>query len=74
MPIYEFACAECRHEFEELVHGGVRPPCPKCGSAKVEKKFSTFAVAGASGKSEEPPPGACGRCGDPRGPGACSMN
>lgn len=42
MPIFEFRCGRCRHEFEKLVAGGVTPACPKCGAKKVEKKFSVF--------------------------------
>jgi putative FmdB family regulatory protein len=46
VPIYEFACESCGHAFEELVglHVGVGAAdvvCPKCGSAKVERRLST---------------------------------
>ncbi len=55
MPLYEFHCAKCDVEFEELVMTS-RPEalaevtCPVCGSHKVNKKVSTFAsnVRGAS--------------------------
>ncbi len=71
MPVYEYVCKRCEHPFEELVLGGETPACPKCGSVMLEKTFSVF----AAGKAQEaPPPGSCGTCGDPRGPGACSMN
>ena len=40
-------------------------------SVKLEKLLSVFAVNGPS--QPELPPG-CGTCGDPRGPGACSLN
>ena len=73
MPVYEYACRKCGHEFEELVFGEEKPPCPKCKSTQLEKKFSVFGTQGESAGAEELPPG-CGRCGDPRGPGACSMN
>ena len=54
MPIYEYACKKCGHEFEELVRAGEQPPCPKCGEArKVERKLSTFAaVMGKPGGCE----------------------
>ncbi len=48
MPLYEFHCAKCDVEFEELVMSN-RPEalaevtCPVCGSHKVNKKVSTFA-------------------------------
>jgi len=70
MPIYEYVCEACRHPFEELVRGDERVRCPSCDSERVEKRFSTFATRSASEPAAAP--GACGRCGDPRGPGACS--
>ena len=72
MPVYEYVCAACGHAFEALLYGSERARCPECASAELEKQFSTFAARGAS--QPEPSPGACGTCGDPRGPGACSMN
>jgi len=40
MPIYEYACKECGHEFERLVKMSAQPPpCPECG-AEVRKKVS----------------------------------
>ena len=75
MPVYEYVCRRCDHAFEELVLGAERPACPKCGGADPEKKFSVFAAGGESKSAEAgPDPGACGTCGDPRGPGACAMN
>lgn len=73
MPIYEYVCSECGHEFEALLYGSERAACPKCASAELEKRFSSFATHGEA-PSDAPPPGSCGTCGDPRGPGACSMN
>ncbi|MGQ9626395.1 MAG: FmdB family zinc ribbon protein [Anaerolineae bacterium] len=52
MPIYEYQCEECGGIFRTLVQGfGDKPPppCPRCGSAKARKLFSTFAAL----KSEE---------------------
>lgn len=68
MPVYEYACKKCGHEFEELVFGDEKPVCPKCKAHALEKKFSVFGT-----QADAPPPG-CGTCGDPRGPGACSLN
>ena len=48
MPIYEYACPSCGHEFELLVMGSERPACPECGGKKLEKKFSTFSSGGSS--------------------------
>ena len=44
MPIYEFACGSCGARFEELVRAGQTAPCPECGSAKVERKFSQIGL------------------------------
>src|SRR5438552_13294178 len=45
MPIYEYACAACGHEFEEwqkMSDGPVRT-CPKCKKKKVERLISRTA-------------------------------
>jgi putative FmdB family regulatory protein len=72
VPIYEYVCRDCAKSFEELTfEPASAPPCPSCQSAEVERVLSVVAVG-----SSEPAVAAspCGRCGDPRGPGACSMN
>ena len=45
MPIYEYACKECEHEFEALVYGSQKAACPKCSSKKLAPKLSVFAVS-----------------------------
>jgi putative FmdB family regulatory protein len=72
MPIREYACRACSHEFETLVRAAETPVCQSCGSADLEKKLSVFATQG--GNSADAAPAACGSCGDPRGPGACKLN
>jgi putative FmdB family regulatory protein len=74
MPIYEYACRQCGAAFEVLIRGQETPECPSCHGADLEKALSTFAVGAAAGGRTASAPSACGRCGDPRGPGACSMN
>ena len=77
MPMYEYACRECAHEFETLVRGGQTPKeCPACHGTTLERRLSVFAAHTASAPAGRPAaaPGPCGSCGDPRGPGACSMN
>jgi len=71
MPIYEYACRGCGHEFETLVRSGTVPGCPSCASTDLAKKLSVFATAG---DRAEAAPIACGTCGDPRGPGACALD
>ena len=78
MPIFEYVCKECQHEFEALVFGKQKAECPKCQSKKLEPQFSVFAVSAKSGASAQPsfsegPAGPCGSCGNARGPGACSL-
>lgn len=64
MPIYEYACKNCGHEFEELVRGGETPSCPSCGQGRLEKRMSAPA-AHSAGPSESACP-ARETCGMPR--------
>ena len=73
MPIFEYACKECNHQFEALVYGHEKAECPKCHSKKLAPQLSVFAVSAKGSARSAPSAGACGNCGDPRGPGACSM-
>jgi putative FmdB family regulatory protein len=76
MPIFEYVCAKCEHRFEALIFGKQKAACPKCHSKHLAPQLSVFAVAGRSSGSfaeSAAPSGGCGSCGDPRGPGACSM-
>ena len=50
MPIYDFACNDCDHKFEESFpmsksDGACAEPCPKCGKNSVYKVYSTGACA-----------------------------
>ena len=74
MPLYEYLCKECSHHFELLVHGSTIPACPECETQNLEKQLSAFAVSGRNGDFGFADPGECGSCGDPRGPGARSMD
>ena len=42
MPIYEYACRSCGHEFEELQKISEKPlvKCPSCGNKSLVKKVS----------------------------------
>lgn len=73
MPIYEYICRDCDRHFETLVQGSAKPHCPSCASESLAKQLSVFAVSTRS-TSPVRAAGPCGSCGDPRGPGACSMN
>jgi putative FmdB family regulatory protein len=78
MPIFEYVCKECQHEFEAIVFGTQKAECPKCQSKKLEPQLSVFAVSAKGGAASQPsfsaaPTAPCGSCGDARGPGACSI-
>lgn len=75
MPIYEYLCQGCDHEFEELVLGSEQPTCPECQGDRLEKRASSFALkddttirkSGAAAAALAPfsgggPPGPCGSC------------
>ena len=78
MPIFEYTCQSCGHRFEHLTRGNQEASCPACEGGALAKHLSTFAVranANAAPRADAAAaPGPCGSCGDPRGPGACSMN
>jgi putative FmdB family regulatory protein len=74
MPIYEYACKQCGHEFETLVRSGTVPDCPTCHSTELGKKLSVFATGGSAATAPALAPGPCGACGHPDGPGACALN
>ena len=42
MPIYEYRCEGCGTKYEEFLSTSDKPapPCPKCGSDKVERLLS----------------------------------
>jgi putative FmdB family regulatory protein len=46
MPLYEYQCRACAHEFEVLIRPGDNPPkCTSCGSEDLEKLLSHLAVS-----------------------------
>jgi putative FmdB family regulatory protein len=44
MPIFDFVCSDCGHQFEALVRGSQAATCPKCQSVKLEKQLSLPAI------------------------------
>jgi putative FmdB family regulatory protein len=74
MPIYEYICQDCNERFETLVQGSKIPACPSCQSQKLEQQLSVFAVGRGNSFKAASTPAPCGSCGDPRGPGSCSLN
>jgi putative FmdB family regulatory protein len=74
MPIYEYACADCGHEFEALVRSSSIPECPTCHSKKLEKLLSVFATVAPSQATAPELPGPCGSCEHAGGPGSCAFS
>lgn len=47
MPIYEYHCQACEHDFELLVRSSTVPACPECGATdRLERVVSRIAPAG----------------------------
>ena len=64
MPIYEYVCRQCGHEFEWLTRDGQQPICPVCKRHDLEKQLSTPA-AHTAGSSQPACPA--------KGPGGCGL-
>lgn len=47
MPIYDYRCRDCGHEFELIVLKGTVIACPSCQSQQLEQQVSGFAVSTA---------------------------
>ena len=62
MPIYEFHCNQCDHEFEKLVfNSSEKINCPECKSKKVQRRMSAFAFS-VGGKMKTTASSSCGTC------------
>ncbi|UCH34030.1 MAG: zinc ribbon domain-containing protein [Armatimonadota bacterium] len=70
MPIYEFRCAKCGHEFEALCRigsNGRGVACPQCSGKRLKRLMSAFAArsggrtAGAATASSSSCAGCSGR-------------
>lgn len=75
MPLYEYRCEPCGHQFETLIRSSAdEARCPKCRSTEVTKQFSVPAAAqvGSGARAASAPlPTSCGApacCG-----GGCQM-
>lgn len=52
MPIFEYGCRACGHEFERLVLRTTDTvACPACRSPDIEKKLSCFGFKSGGSKS-----------------------
>ena len=63
MPLFEFECLSCQHQFEELVLSATKSveECPKCNEKNVRKLVSAgcFRANGISSPSPAPSAPAC---------------
>lgn len=51
MPIYEYRCLGCGHQFELLILKASTPvACPSCATDSVERMLSMFAVSSESSR------------------------
>ena len=57
MPIFEYICKECDHQFEALVYGRQKAECPKCHGIKLAPQLSVFAVSAKGSPSAAPSTG-----------------
>ena len=75
MPLFRYVCKECGYGFEKLVQASTTLECPSCEGTVLEKQLSVVNFGNGQRSYESGPAvGACGSCGDPRGPGSCSIN
>lgn len=68
MPMYEYQCADCGQQHEQLrrmSEADTNVECPHCGSKAVERQFSACAIGGGA-PNGSPGGGSGGGCG-PRG-------
>ncbi len=51
MPIYEYQCEKCEHQFEKLVFASDddQVVCPKCNSKQVKRQLSSTSFFNSSG-------------------------
>jgi putative FmdB family regulatory protein len=64
MPLYEFSCPSCGHQFEEMKRLAQRDepePCPSCG-ASATREISGAAIHGGGGGGPMPSVSGGGGC------------
>ena len=73
MPLFDYRCTTCDHQFEILVRGREAVTCPACGAPRPEKLLSVPAPHRAG----TPVPSSCATPGSPAGGccgGGCGLN
>lgn len=49
MPLYDYRCKSCKHDYESIARGtddAEAATCPKCGTAGAERKIVRFRIGG----------------------------
>jgi len=63
VPIYEYRCRGCGHDFEKYVHGpSTKVACPTCQSADITRKLSVFGLKSDGAFMTAPAAGGGGGC------------
>lgn len=70
MPMYEYTCDSCQHDFEFLLRGSEQATCPECSGAKLTKRIS---VPSAPVMRNGQLPMAKPKMGEPCGAPSCCM-
>jgi putative FmdB family regulatory protein len=61
VPLFEYKCSDCNHEFEELVSSSSQEiNCPKCKSKNVTKLLSVFSSSVNNGSAASCEQRGCG--------------
>jgi putative FmdB family regulatory protein len=71
MPLYEYVCQDCRHEFETLVQTGEEVACPQCQGDHLDRLFSVPGVPRVNTTTSLPM--SCNPNTPPCGPGCCKL-
>ncbi|MBW1743460.1 MAG: zinc ribbon domain-containing protein [Deltaproteobacteria bacterium] len=61
MPLYEFRCPKCGHEFEQIVFSTDKEPprCVRCGDSKPERLLSVFSSSARTKGGKAPVLSSC---------------
>jgi putative FmdB family regulatory protein len=74
MPIFEYHCNDCGHQFETFVTGDRKAACPGCHGANLGKLQSRPGMVGTSERAQPVPSPSFGGCGAGGASCACRTN
>ena len=74
MPIFEYKCEECGKQSEFLIRSGNEELICECGSSKMKRVLSSFAVSGKNSDGAfSCSDGSCGLPSSPCASGMCGL-